>query len=57
MKHVRIEHDGRVVEGTLDGEVIRADGLELPTSEVRRWLVAGGAEQDPRHAPHLSLAR
>ncbi len=38
MKHVRIEHDRRVVEGTLDGGVILADGLELPTSEVRRWL-------------------
>ena len=38
MKHVRIEHDGRVVEGTLDGEMILADGLELPTSEVQRWL-------------------
>ena len=38
MKHVRIEHDGRVVEGTLDGEMILADGLELRTSEVQRWL-------------------
>jgi 5-oxopent-3-ene-1,2,5-tricarboxylate decarboxylase / 2-hydroxyhepta-2,4-diene-1,7-dioate isomerase len=38
MKHVRIEHDGRVVEGTLDGDVIRAGGLEIRTSEVQRWL-------------------
>ncbi len=38
MKHVRIEHDGRVMEGTLDGEVIRAGGLELRISEVQRWL-------------------
>ena len=38
MKHVRIEHDGRAVEGTLDGEVIRAGGLELRTAEVQRWL-------------------
>ena len=38
MKHVRIEHDGRVLEGTLDGDLIRADGLELRTSDVQRWL-------------------
>jgi len=39
MKHVRIEHDGRVVDGTIDGEVIRADGdLELGADEVHRWL-------------------
>ena len=39
MKHVRIEHDGRVVEGTLDGEWIRADGdLYLAVGEVQRWL-------------------
>ena len=39
MKHVRIEHDGRVVEGTLEGEVIRADGdLELRVDEVQHWL-------------------
>jgi 5-oxopent-3-ene-1,2,5-tricarboxylate decarboxylase/2-hydroxyhepta-2,4-diene-1,7-dioate isomerase len=38
MKHVRIEHDGRAVEGTLDGEVIRAGGLELRTADVQRWL-------------------
>ena len=38
MKHVRIEHDGRAVEGTLDGEVIRADGLEVRVRDVQRWL-------------------
>ena len=39
MKHVRIEHDGRVIEGTLDGEVIRDEGdLELGVDEVQRWL-------------------
>jgi 5-oxopent-3-ene-1,2,5-tricarboxylate decarboxylase/2-hydroxyhepta-2,4-diene-1,7-dioate isomerase len=39
MKHVRIEHDGRVIEGTLDGEVIRDAGdLELGVDEVQRWL-------------------
>ena len=38
MKHVRIEHDGHAVDGTLDGEVIRADGLELRSGDVQRWL-------------------
>jgi 5-oxopent-3-ene-1,2,5-tricarboxylate decarboxylase / 2-hydroxyhepta-2,4-diene-1,7-dioate isomerase len=41
MKHVRIEHEGRVVEGTLDGEVIRAhppQGVKLRIPDVRRWL-------------------
>ena len=38
MKHVRIEHDGRAVEGTLDGDVIRADGLEVRVRDVQRWL-------------------
>jgi 5-oxopent-3-ene-1,2,5-tricarboxylate decarboxylase/2-hydroxyhepta-2,4-diene-1,7-dioate isomerase len=35
---VRIEHDGRAVEGELDGKAIRADGLELKLDEVQRWL-------------------
>jgi len=38
MKHVRIEHDGRAVDGTLDGEVIRADGLGVRFGDVQRWL-------------------
>jgi 5-oxopent-3-ene-1,2,5-tricarboxylate decarboxylase / 2-hydroxyhepta-2,4-diene-1,7-dioate isomerase len=38
MKHVRIEHDGRAVDGTLDGEVVRAGGLELAVDDVQRWL-------------------
>jgi 5-oxopent-3-ene-1,2,5-tricarboxylate decarboxylase / 2-hydroxyhepta-2,4-diene-1,7-dioate isomerase len=38
MKHVRIEHDGRVVEGTLDGDVIRAGEISLRADEVQRWL-------------------
>jgi 5-oxopent-3-ene-1,2,5-tricarboxylate decarboxylase / 2-hydroxyhepta-2,4-diene-1,7-dioate isomerase len=38
VRHVRIEHDGRAVEGELDGEAVRADGLELKFDEVRRWL-------------------
>ena len=38
MRHMRIEHDGRVVEGQLDGDTARADGLDLKLNEVRRWL-------------------
>ena len=39
MKHVRFEHDGGVVEGTLEGDVIHgADGLEVVRGDVRRWL-------------------
>jgi 5-oxopent-3-ene-1,2,5-tricarboxylate decarboxylase/2-hydroxyhepta-2,4-diene-1,7-dioate isomerase len=38
VRHVRIEHDGRAVEGELDGDSVRADGLELKLDEVRRWL-------------------
>jgi 5-oxopent-3-ene-1,2,5-tricarboxylate decarboxylase/2-hydroxyhepta-2,4-diene-1,7-dioate isomerase len=35
---VRIEHGGRAVDGELDGDAVRADGLELKLDEVRRWL-------------------
>ena len=38
MRHVRIEHAGRIVDGELDGDTIRADGLELPAADVERWL-------------------
>jgi 5-oxopent-3-ene-1,2,5-tricarboxylate decarboxylase/2-hydroxyhepta-2,4-diene-1,7-dioate isomerase len=38
MKHVRIEHDGRALEGTLDGDTVRAGGLELRSANVQRWL-------------------
>jgi 5-oxopent-3-ene-1,2,5-tricarboxylate decarboxylase / 2-hydroxyhepta-2,4-diene-1,7-dioate isomerase len=38
VRHARIEHDGRVVEGEFDGDAVRADGLELKLDEVRRWL-------------------
>jgi 5-oxopent-3-ene-1,2,5-tricarboxylate decarboxylase/2-hydroxyhepta-2,4-diene-1,7-dioate isomerase len=38
MKRVRIEHDGRAVEGTLDGDTVTADGTEIKISEVKRWL-------------------
>jgi 5-oxopent-3-ene-1,2,5-tricarboxylate decarboxylase/2-hydroxyhepta-2,4-diene-1,7-dioate isomerase len=38
VRHVRIEHDGRAVEGELDGNAIRADGLDVKLDEVQRWL-------------------
>ena len=38
MRNVRIEHDGRAVEGELAGDTVRADGLRLKLDEVRRWL-------------------
>ncbi|HZE03708.1 MAG TPA: fumarylacetoacetate hydrolase family protein [Solirubrobacteraceae bacterium] len=38
MKHVRIRHEGRVHEGTLDGEIVRAGELELPVADVPEWL-------------------
>jgi len=38
VRHVRIECDGRPVEGELAGAAIRADGLELKLDEVERWL-------------------
>jgi 2-keto-4-pentenoate hydratase/2-oxohepta-3-ene-1,7-dioic acid hydratase in catechol pathway len=38
VKRVRILHDGRAVEGELDGDAVRAGGLELRIGEVERWL-------------------
>ena len=38
MKHVRIRHEGRVHDGTLDGEIVRAGELELPVADVPEWL-------------------
>ncbi len=38
MRHVRIEHEGRPIEGTLDTDTVRADGFELPAADVQRWL-------------------
>jgi 5-oxopent-3-ene-1,2,5-tricarboxylate decarboxylase/2-hydroxyhepta-2,4-diene-1,7-dioate isomerase len=38
VKRVRIEHDGAVREGTLDGDTVRAGDLELPVEAVGRWL-------------------
>jgi 5-oxopent-3-ene-1,2,5-tricarboxylate decarboxylase/2-hydroxyhepta-2,4-diene-1,7-dioate isomerase len=38
MRHVRIEHDGRPVDGTLSGDRIRVGSHEIPVAEVERWL-------------------
>jgi 5-oxopent-3-ene-1,2,5-tricarboxylate decarboxylase/2-hydroxyhepta-2,4-diene-1,7-dioate isomerase len=38
MKHVRIEHDGGAVEGTLDGDAVRAGDFEVRVDDVQRWL-------------------
>jgi 5-oxopent-3-ene-1,2,5-tricarboxylate decarboxylase/2-hydroxyhepta-2,4-diene-1,7-dioate isomerase len=38
VKHVRIEHEGRIVEGELVGEEVRAGALTLPVGGVERWL-------------------
>ena len=54
MKHVRIEHDGRVLEGTLDGDLIRAGELEVPTGEVQRWLAPIPVTPSKILATHLT---
>ncbi len=38
MKRVRIEHAGQVHEGTLSGDTVTAEDLELATADVARWL-------------------
>jgi 5-oxopent-3-ene-1,2,5-tricarboxylate decarboxylase/2-hydroxyhepta-2,4-diene-1,7-dioate isomerase len=38
VRRARIEHDGRVVEGELDGNAVRADGLDVKLDDVERWL-------------------
>jgi 5-oxopent-3-ene-1,2,5-tricarboxylate decarboxylase / 2-hydroxyhepta-2,4-diene-1,7-dioate isomerase len=38
MRHVRIEHNGRAFDAILDGSVVRADTIEIPVSDVGRWL-------------------
>jgi len=38
MKHVRIEHEGRAIDATLDGDTITGDGTEIKIKEVQGWL-------------------
>src|SRR5581483_8257436 len=30
--------DGRLIEGTLQGDSVRAEGFEIPAIDVQRWL-------------------
>jgi 5-oxopent-3-ene-1,2,5-tricarboxylate decarboxylase / 2-hydroxyhepta-2,4-diene-1,7-dioate isomerase len=38
MKRVRIEHDGRTIDATLDGDTVTGDGAEINIDQVKRWL-------------------
>jgi 5-oxopent-3-ene-1,2,5-tricarboxylate decarboxylase/2-hydroxyhepta-2,4-diene-1,7-dioate isomerase len=38
MKHVRIEHQGRAINATLDGDTVTGDGTEIKIKDVERWL-------------------
>jgi 5-oxopent-3-ene-1,2,5-tricarboxylate decarboxylase/2-hydroxyhepta-2,4-diene-1,7-dioate isomerase len=38
VRRARIEHDGRAVQGELDGNAVRADGLDVKLDDVERWL-------------------
>ncbi len=38
MKRVRIEHDGRAIDATLDGDTVTGDGTEIKINQVKRWL-------------------
>jgi 2-keto-4-pentenoate hydratase/2-oxohepta-3-ene-1,7-dioic acid hydratase in catechol pathway len=38
MRHVRIEHGGRVLEGILEGDTIRAGDVSVAAGDVERWL-------------------
>jgi 5-oxopent-3-ene-1,2,5-tricarboxylate decarboxylase/2-hydroxyhepta-2,4-diene-1,7-dioate isomerase len=38
VRQVRIDYDGRAVEGELAGETVRTEEAELKLDEVRRWL-------------------
>jgi 5-oxopent-3-ene-1,2,5-tricarboxylate decarboxylase/2-hydroxyhepta-2,4-diene-1,7-dioate isomerase len=38
VKHVRIEHDGQILEGELASGEVRAEGRTVPEADVQRWL-------------------
>jgi 2-keto-4-pentenoate hydratase/2-oxohepta-3-ene-1,7-dioic acid hydratase in catechol pathway len=38
MKHVRFEHEGRVTDGVLEGDVVRGGGISVAVDDVARWL-------------------
>ena len=37
MKHVRFEHGGQTVDGTLEGDTIHAGSIEIDVAAVERW--------------------
>ena len=58
MRHVRIEHDGPALEGTLDGRRRpRRRRLRSPSPRSSEWLSPVTPGQDHRHPPDLPLAR
>jgi 5-oxopent-3-ene-1,2,5-tricarboxylate decarboxylase / 2-hydroxyhepta-2,4-diene-1,7-dioate isomerase len=38
MKRVRVEHEGRAIDATLDGDTVTGDGTEIQINQVTRWL-------------------
>jgi len=38
MKHARIEHDGRILDATVDGDTVRAGDVILAATDVQTWL-------------------
>ena len=38
MKRVRIEHKGRAINATLDGDRVTGDGTEIKINQVKKWL-------------------
>jgi 5-oxopent-3-ene-1,2,5-tricarboxylate decarboxylase/2-hydroxyhepta-2,4-diene-1,7-dioate isomerase len=38
MRHVRIQHDGKMHEGTLSADTVRAGAVEVPVNDVQQWL-------------------
>ncbi len=38
MKRVRVDHDGRAIDATLDGDTVTGDGAEIKIDQVQRWL-------------------
>jgi 2-keto-4-pentenoate hydratase/2-oxohepta-3-ene-1,7-dioic acid hydratase in catechol pathway len=38
MRRVRIEHEGRALDATLDGDTVTGDGTEIKINQVNKWL-------------------
>ena len=56
MKHARIEHDGQVLDATVDGDTVRAARRDAGHRRGPAMAVTGDSRQDPRDPPHLPLA-